>query len=297
VYKRQCKKDKEGTQGKLRLEITDAPIDDASVKSVFVTIASVKIGDTQLEGFNKTTIDLMAYQKGNTRLLFLNDLDAQTYNSITLTLDHATDVQGNSPGCYVQETNGTKHALSENSVEIKLDKQFNVSSASETNIVIDFDLRKSIKRTQSGMNKYEFVSNADLKNALRVVVKNNTGTIMGTAQDYIVQNDRIIVYAYKSGSFNKNTEVQGSAQSNLKFHNAINSAVVASNGSYELHFLEAGDYELYFAPYRRNTSDGSLILNGSLVLDVLSGVDIKTVKVNAASNTTVNVNITGIIPL
>ncbi len=64
-----CKKDKDDTQGKLRLEITDAPVDDASVKSVFVTITSIKVGDTQLEGFSKTTIDLMAYQKGNTKLL------------------------------------------------------------------------------------------------------------------------------------------------------------------------------------------------------------------------------------
>jgi hypothetical protein len=292
-----CKKDKDDASGKLRLEITDSPVDDASVKSVFVTIASVKIGDKQLEGFSKTTIDLMAYQKGNTKLLNLGNVDAKSYSTITLTLDHAIDAQGNSPGCYLEEVDGTKHTLSQNSVEVILDKQFNISSASETTLIIDFDLRKSIKRNQSGTNKYEFVSSAELKNALRVTVKNQTGTIKGSCQDQIVQSDRIIIYAYKSGTFNKNIEEQGSSQSNLKFHNAVNSAVVASNGTYEMHFLEEGEYELYFAPYRRNAGDGSLSLNGSLILDILAGVDIKKVKVNASSNTTVNVNVTGIIPL
>ncbi len=227
----------------------------------------------------------------------MGNLDAKSYSTITLTLDHATDAQGNSPGCYVEEMDGTKHALSQNFIEVSLDKQFNISSASETNLIIDFDLRKSIKRNQSGINKYEFVSNAELKSALRVALKNQTGTIKGTCQDQIVQSDKIIVYAYKSGSFNKNLDEQGSSQSSLKFHNAVNSAVVASNGTYEMHFLEEGEYELYFAPYRRNSSDGSLSLNGSLLLDILAGVDIKKVKVNASVNTTVNVNVTGFIPL
>lgn len=293
-----CKKDNEDTQGKLRLEITDSPVDDdASVKSVFVPIASIKVGDTQLEGFSKTTIDLMANQKGNTKLLNLGDLDAKSYSTITLTLDHATDAQGNSPGCYLEEMDGTKHALSQNSIEVSLYKPFNTGSASETNLIIDFDLRKSIKRNQSGINKYEFVSNTELKNALRVAVKNQTGTIKGTCQDQLVQNDQIIVYAHKSGSFNKNIEEQGSSQSNLKFHNVVNSAIAASNGSYEMHFLEGGEYALHFAPYSRNSSDGSLSLNGSLLSDNLAGGDIKKVKINASANTNVNVNLTGIIPL
>ena len=49
--------------------LTDAPIDNAEVKGVFVTIAEVKVNGLALEGFQKTTIDVSSLSNGTTKLL------------------------------------------------------------------------------------------------------------------------------------------------------------------------------------------------------------------------------------
>lgn len=293
-----CQKDDDGDdfQGTLQLEITDAPVDDANVKSVFVTVADVKVNGQSLEGFNKTTVDLMTLQNGNTTDLVMTDLDAKSYSNITLVLDHESDESGNPVGCYLETVDGTKHTLTSSDIDIQVDYDFDVASNSTTNLVVDFDLRKSIRRTSGGSSQYSFVSSTEMNNALRVVAKNKTGTIQGSCNDEVVNNAKVIVYAYHENELNVNNEVEGSSQSDLQFHNAVSSAVVGEDGNYELHFLEEGTYELYFAPYRRN-SEGELILNGTLILDVLSGVNLSLVDVDASSSTTVNINITGILPL
>ena len=63
-----CNEDEPMGKGDVDFEITDAPTDDASVKGVFVTIEDVKIGGKSVEGFTKQTIDIKAYQEGNTKL-------------------------------------------------------------------------------------------------------------------------------------------------------------------------------------------------------------------------------------
>src|SRR5688572_27253765 len=83
-------------KGDVDFEITDAPCDDASVKGVFVTIAEVRIDGKPIPGFTKQTIDLKAYQEGNTKLLVgAKQLDAKSYNNLTLVLDANTDASGN----------------------------------------------------------------------------------------------------------------------------------------------------------------------------------------------------------
>lgn len=293
-----CQKDDDDDsfQGTLQLEITDAPVDDANVKSVFVTVADVKVDGQSLEGFNKTTVDLMTLQNGNTADLAMADLDAKSYNNVTLVFDHETDENGNPVGCYLETMDGTKHTLTSSDFDVQVNYDFDVSSNNTTNLVVDFDLRKSVRRTSGGSNQYTFVSADEMNKAIRVVAKNKTGTIQGSCNDEVVNNAKIIVYAYHKNELDVDDEIEGSAQSDLQFHNAVTSAEVGDDGNYELHFLEEGTYELYFAPYRRNIS-GQLVLNGSLLLDVLSNVNLSSVDVNASSSTTVNLNITGIIPL
>jgi len=293
-----CSKNNDGdsVQGSLQLEITDAPVDDANVKAVFVTIADVKVDGQSLQGFNKTTIDILALQNGNTEVLALADIDAKSYTNITLVLDHDTDESGNQVGCYLETQDGTKHRLTSSDIDVQVNYNFDIAANTTTNLVVDFDLRKSIRRTTGGSSQYSFVATAELRNALRVVTKSRVGTIKGSCNDEVVNNAKVIVYAYHKDGLNPSTEIQGSTTSNLRFHNAVTSAEVDANGNYELHFLEAGTYELYFAPYRRNMS-GQLVLNGTLILDVLSNVNLSSVDVSAASSTTVNINITGILPL
>ena len=51
----QCNNDEpiDYSKGSIKLDVTDAPSDDAKVSGVFVTIADVKIDGVSVEGFEK----------------------------------------------------------------------------------------------------------------------------------------------------------------------------------------------------------------------------------------------------
>src|SRR6476646_2906926 len=74
-------------KGEAEFQITDAPADDASVKSVFVTVADLKVDGQSVSGFTKQTIDLKAYQAGATKILGSAQLDARAHSTVTLVLD------------------------------------------------------------------------------------------------------------------------------------------------------------------------------------------------------------------
>lgn len=290
-----CKKDEnESASGQLNLEITDGPIDDASVKGVFVTVAEVKVDGQTFSGFSgKKTINLLSYQQGNVAALGLGELQAGTYQNISLVLDHASDASGNSPGCYVLTADNLKHELAAGANQtLVLTKNFTVNGGQTTHLVIDFDLRKAIQYENGGSDKYEFVATADLQAALRLMVKNTTGSIDGTCQNSLITTDKIIVYAYKKGQFNREVEVQ--SQNGVSFKNAVASAVVGNDNHYHLAFLESGEYELHFAAYRDNNSDGRLEFQGTLLLSSL--VNLLGIQVGAESETRVEVLVTGILP-
>lgn len=284
-------------KGNLKVEITDAPVDDANVEAVFITVADIKVDGNSLEGFNKTTLDLMAYQHGNTFLLMNTDMEARSYSSIELILDYDTDANGNQPGCYVMEKEGDKHRISTNTNRFDMHTGFNVEADKVTNLVIDFDLRKTIKRSDGGDSDYALVEPSHMNNCIRVVSRTESGVISGSCNDLLSGSDMIVVYAYHKGTFNRETETQGSAESNILFHKAVNSSRLDANGNYELHFLKQGEYELHFASYQRNLLTGRMELKGTLILDVLSAIDLGSVAVNAESTTTVNVEVTGILPV
>ncbi|PHN07724.1 hypothetical protein CRP01_06015 [Flavilitoribacter nigricans DSM 23189 = NBRC 102662] len=300
-----CEKDDttgpDGARGTMSIEITDAPIDDASVQGVFVTVADVKIDGQSVEGFTSKTIDIKAYQEGNVALLAETDLTAKTYSSISLVLDHTTDASGSAPGCYVLKTDGTKEALmagAQNTTELTLNGQNIIVEDNQTaEVVIDFDLRKAIKR--EGQDAYDFVAGSDLAASLRVVTKASAGTITGKVSQWDNYADKVVVYAYKKGTLDANAETQGSGDGQLKFTNAVTSVQAKADGSFELHFLEEGDYELYFAGYEDDDQDGQFELKGSLSIDInlLAGLDLSLIDVEANSSTTVNVTIIGILPL
>lgn len=280
-----CDKDNSTSTGSAQVEITDGPIDDAEVKSVFVTVAEVKIDGKTFSGFSgKKTIDVKVLNQGNTQVLGIGSLDAGSYQNLSIVLDYSKDASGNTPGCYVETVNGTKHALStQASQEITLAKNFVIESGKTTNLVLDFDLRKAVAyQSGSATDKYDFVSAADLNSAVRLVVKSQTGTIKGTCNNSTVASDKIVVFAYKKGSFSKSTETQSS--NGVSFKNAVTSTVVDNSGNFKLSFVESGDYELHFASYKDTNSDGKLDLRGMLNLTTV----INLLGINVAANAEVS---------
>lgn len=265
--------------------ITDAPTDNTNVKGVIVTVADVKVNGISIEGFTKTTLDLMQYQNGMTKLLGNLELNTGTYSNITLVLDHQTNASGNAPGSYVLMSNGTTKAIQSSSNNININGSFEVLASSANDIILDFDVRKSI--VESGSNDFKFVSATELSNSVRVVNEASAGEIKGTATDTQNTSERIIVYAYAKGTFNasKETSAQGSG---VMFANAANSSTVNKfTGSYELNFLAKGDYELHFVSYTDTNNDGKLEFNGILDAESVTGVNLNDIKIGSS----VNINI------
>src|SRR5258708_40304153 len=141
-----CNKKEPMGKGEAEFQITDAPSDDASVKSVFVTVADVKVDGQSISGFTKQTIDLKAYQEGNTKVLGSSKLSARAYSNVTLVLDTETDAAGNTPGCYVMTTDNAKYKLSSSGpINVTINKTWNVFTSAKSTIVMDLDLRKLIQ--------------------------------------------------------------------------------------------------------------------------------------------------------
>ena len=300
----QCTED-DGTinpeaSGKANFKMTDAPIDDANVSGAFVTVTEIKVDGQTFAGFSgKQTIDLLAYQNGNVKALGLGDIEAGTYTNISLVLDYDVDANGNSPGCYILTTDNVKHEVQASSSaqqELVLASNFVVEENQTTDVVIDFDVRKAVKAEAQAAsdNKYEFVSKGELESSLRVVVEAETGDVQGKCQNDN-GSDRVVVYAYKKGTWNKSAETQGQGSSNIEFKNASSSAVVDANGNYTLSFLEEGDYEVHYASYKQE-SNGSATFEGMLNLGLIGIISFNDITVEAGIDLTLNATVSALIP-
>lgn len=284
----------EGESYNTSFEVTDAPIDNAEVEAVFVTIANVSVDGKSLEGFTATTINLAALVNGKTEALGNLDLQAKSYSSIVFELDFDKDVNGDAPGCYVEKANGEKDALIATSNKITITDKFEVLANATNVIVIDFDLRKTIKEEKDGLSSdFNFVTMAELTAGIRTVNAELTGKISGSVNDANYTSDKIIVYAYEKGTFNADVETQGKGESEVTFANAVTSAEVKNlSGSYSLDFLEEGEYELIFASYKED-DNSEFYFNALLNVESTTGLNLGAIEVNSAIQISANVTVTG----
>ncbi|WP_198029922.1 DUF4382 domain-containing protein [Christiangramia salexigens] len=264
--------------------ITDSPVDQANVEAVFITVSEVKINGKAVEGFNKTTLEISSLTNGRTELLGNLNLKSGTTSDIVLVLSE-TDASGNAPGNYVRTSGGAKQELAA-ATEINLKDQVEIVESAQNEVVLDFDLRKSIK--QEG-DKYSFVSKGQLENSVRAVNTLKTGTVKGNADNASEAGSKTVVaYAYKKGTFS-GSESNANGEG-VRFSNAVSSSVVSkSGGEFEIHFLEEGDYEMHFASYSDDDQDGKLEFSGMVDASTASSLDLSGFAVEA--NSTVNLQI------
>lgn len=284
----------EGETYNTSFEITDAPVDDAEVEAVFVTIANVSVDGKSLEGFNTTTINLAALVNGKTQALGNLDLQPKSYSSIVFELEFDKDVNGDAPGCYVERANGEKDALVASSNKITINDTFEVLANATNVIVIDFDLRKTIMvEKEGGSSDFNFVGMAELPAGIRTVNAGLTGKISGNANDAYYTSDKIIIYAYKKGTFNADVETQGQGEAEITFANAVTSAEVKGlSGYYSLDFLEKGEYELIFASYKED-GNSEFYFNALLNVESTSGLNLGAIEISSAMQISANVTVTG----
>ncbi|HLF34448.1 MAG TPA: DUF4382 domain-containing protein, partial [Cyclobacteriaceae bacterium] len=290
-----CSKDNTAEQGTANLYVTDAAIDNADIQGVFVTVANIKINGKALTGFSKQTINLMAYQKGETKLLGSEQIEAGAYNNIEIYLDQDLDEDGNSPGCYMLTSSG-KENLASTGVSthmITATGAFSVIANSSTDLIIDFNLRKAVKEEGSGTGNYTFVAQAGLDEAVRIVPKNSTGNISGTYDGTIGSDQIVVAYAYKKGEYNDATETVENSNG-VCFANAQNCDRVegAVNGTYKLSFLEEGDYELHFAEFSKN-SDGTVSLQNMLNIDTSGDISADNIRVTSGMDVSLSIILKG----
>ena len=275
-------------------KITDAPIDNADVEAVFVTIADVKVDGQSLEGFSKTTLELSALVNGQTETLGNLDLQAGTYSSLELILDYESDQTGSSPGCYVALADGTKDKIESTSGTITINDAFEVFATNTNEVVIDFDLRKTIREEESTLSSnFDFVTISEISAGIRTVNEETTGKISGNVNDSENTSDKIVVYAYEKGTFNAEAETSGQGESNIQFANAVtSSAVTGINNSYSLNFLKEGEYELIFVSYTQG-ENANLEFSALLEAESSTGLNLGAISVTSAIQLDAHVTIVG----
>ncbi|MFT5521565.1 MAG: hypothetical protein ACI9IA_002166 [Enterobacterales bacterium] len=174
--------------GSLVLAITDAPVDEAS--NVVVKFTGVEIkpasGTSITVIFSEPMeIDLLALQGGGSELL-LNGLQVEVgeYNWMRLLVE----AEKNTFDSYLQidaDDDGSRTSLwipSGQQTGLKLNHSFVISAGGNTDLTIDFDLRKSITNPVGQENDYI------LKPSLRIVDNNAVGEIAGTVAEGLLVN-------------------------------------------------------------------------------------------------------------
>lgn len=281
--------DPDEKQGMFELEITDAPVDDPAVKSVFVTISDVQIDDQSLPDFSPVTVDLLTLRNGNTSVLGSDSINVGTYNEIALILDTSD--------CYIEDVDGNRHQLVAEVEKLEVPYEFSVTEDSAVSLVVDFDLRKTIRRDlNDSIDRYEFAPASDLVNGLRVINKDEAGQLMGQITDLTGQSDMIVAYVYEKGDFDASTEAEV-GEDEIQFSNAITSTLVESDGTYHFAFLEEGEYEMHFASFDEDPVTEEVQLNG--VLEVESSVqeEVLNITIEPSSTIEIDLSVTGLLPL
>ncbi|MDN3668081.1 DUF4382 domain-containing protein [Echinicola jeungdonensis] len=242
-----CTNDEDANgEGKVSLNVTDAPIDEADVTGVFVTFTSVEY---QMDGGSwevfeefdgPQTINLLELQNGETAFLGEFNGSAGNYTGLRFHLDAVAKngSQSSNPGCYITFEDGSEEPLYVPSGEqtgYKAIGDFTVPVNGVVEVTADFDLRKSV--TKAGATEMYI-----LKPTIRVIVNDQAGEISGQVENS-VEGSTYVVYAYEEGTYSEAEMDEPEGEGN-RFPTAVTSTTVDAEGNYKLAFLAPGDYEV-----------------------------------------------------
>ena len=279
-----CSKEK----GEMSVKMTDAAADDENIKGVFVTVANVYVDGDRVKNFEPKTIEISAYHDGEVYALFSDEIKAENYSEISLEFDYEKDADGNEPGTYVLKSDNSKQKMnaSESTVDVAAD--VTVSEGNTSEIVIDMDLRKSIKRNNDGT--YAFVSGSEFTSSFRAVESEKSGKVRGKVQGNTSGDEKVVVYAYRKGTFSS-SESQASASSNTRFRGAVTSSEVDASGDYTLAFLEEGNYEIHVVKYQVNSNSQVMFDSEVQVQSLISGLLLSDISVRSNSSVALDLNL------
>lgn len=236
----------ESAKGKVQLYITDAPVDDANVDAVFLSITGVELknndGWQTVASYDEpVTVNILDYQQGNALFLTEEELSAGTYTEARLLLDAPAEnvAAASNPGCYLRYKDGSTQALfipSGAQSGYKVKGSFTLAAGGTVAVTLDFDVRKSI--VVAGASERYL-----LKPVVRLVANQEAALLEGDYLD-LAEGTRVVVYAYEAGAFSV-SESEPNTEG-IRFPNAITSTQLNAEGEFTLAFMNAGDYELVF---------------------------------------------------
>lgn len=275
-----CSED-ENTPGgsKVRLSITDAPIDNEGITGVFITILRIEMnGPDGWETFGDypegMQLNLLDYQNGKSHFLEEKAMMAGTYKEVRLILDiaeHSENGQKSNPGCYLAYEDGSIQPLfvpSGAQTGYKAKGSFTLPVDGVVNVTLDFDVRKAvIKAGNSG----KFL----LKPTIRLVANEDAGMIKGVLTD-TADYDKIVVYAYKDGIFTEEEALEN--EEGIAFAEAVTSGNLSAEGDFTLAFMKSDTYDLFFVAY---DTEGKMVKVFGRVEDVaLEGGEIISLELS-----------------
>ncbi len=247
--------DNEALKGTLKISITDAPIDSKNIKSVNIFFKNLEASQNgswkSFKNFEQPVgVNLMSYTGGKSFLLIDQFTNPGEFQQLRMDLNIANRNSSLivNPQSNIEFIDGsTQPIYMKEGLEPQLivDAQFGIASRGLTDITLDLDLRKSIRKNDAG----EFV----LEPVIRVLNTFDTGSIRADVIN--TTTEKVVVYVYKQGAF-KSSELQSG--NGISFPNAISSASLA-NDKVQVGFLSSDSYDLIFV---KLAEDGT-------VLDVL----------------------------
>lgn len=251
-----CGGSDDGT-GLLTVKLTDSPVDSASEVVVVFTGLEIQPAGGEPVSVDFCTpedavadcaryLDLLQLQDGTTATLLENfELEAGQYNWIRLKV---LAEQNNSDGSYIAfDDSGTTYPLwipSGSQTGLKLVRPFVVSQQGTTELVIDFDLRKSVIAPPG------LAPNYILKPALRLVDSLLVGRVVGTVDlAYLAATQGVEtcnggVYLFEgAGVTPDDMDGEASADADPLVYKALEpDELDGTLASYTIPFVESGAY-------------------------------------------------------
>lgn len=228
--------------GTLSVAITDAPVDDAEAVVVqFTGIEIQGVGGRQSFDFDTAqTIDLLQLTGDESlELLPETELEAGEYQWMRLKVNAERGVTDS----YI-DIDGARYSLfvpSGSQTGLKLNRPFVIAAGGQTDLTIDFDLRKSVHEPQNDAEDYY------LRPTLRIVDNLEVGHIAGMIDPNLVNaegcTDSSAVYLFEGA------DVAADDVDAVEPEPITTGLVeVDNNGDYvyEIGFVVAGDYTLGF---------------------------------------------------
>lgn len=222
--------------GRVTLAVADAPVDDANAVVVQFSEVTFTADDGETESVRLSPpvqVNLLQMTGGESfELISSHGLAAGRYRTIEFTVDGSSTTTES----YVDVVGGARLPLfvpDDAESNLRVNAGFDVDEGDHVKVTVDFDLRRSVHAGDG--TAYE------LRPALRFVVDDETGIVVGEVAQSLVSSDCVpAVYAF-SGSDVTPDDVDGVGTEPLT------SAIVTSAGGvlrYAIGFLEQGRYTL-----------------------------------------------------